>query len=340
MNYKALITNFFPRVNEFVSQIKEKNNLNSTLLTKIGEFLNSWVNAHISNPALATDLVKLSNTITEHADLFSDQEEAKSVAKKINEVAESIFFPPELIQHILEFADPETIITMNGVCKWMKQLSFNSIIPAMNRGGFPIKDFGFSTIDKVIQFAQKHGQKIEWLDLSGFDDLTDEQLKTIITTCPKLRHLIIQNTKITNAGLAHLGELTSLKTLNLSGCYRITDAGFAHLGELTSLKELNLSWCKQITDTGLAHLKELTSLKTLNLERCYKITDAGLAHLSELTSLKTLNLSECDKITDAGLAHLKELTSLKELNLSWCYLITDSGLALLKKNAAKLKVIM
>ncbi|PHS06120.1 MAG: hypothetical protein COA78_14615 [Blastopirellula sp.] len=122
---------------------------------------------------------------------------------------------------------------------------------------------------------------------------------------------------------------------------QITDAGLEHLKELTSLKSLLLH-NTQITDAGLKHLKGLNSLISLEL-RGTQITDAGLEHLKGLTSLRNLNLFSGDpfsgpNITDAGLEHLKGLTNLKNLNLYGTQ-ITNAGHLELKAALPKCSVI-
>ena len=85
---------------------------------------------------------------------------------------------------------------------------------------------------------------------------------------------------------------------------KITDAGLAHLKGLENLKSLNLVWTK-ITDAGLAHLKGLSKLENLDLGAT-NLTDAGLVHLKGLTNLQELGLNRCNLITDAGLKSLKK----------------------------------
>ena len=60
---------------------------------------------------------------------------------------------------------------------------------------------------------------------------------------------------------------------------QVTDAGVVHLGGLTSLRFLHLN-NTQITDAGLVHLKALTSLQVLSLDNT-QVTDAGVAKLKE-----------------------------------------------------------
>ncbi len=111
----------------------------------------------------------------------------------------------------------------------------------------------------------------------------------------------LNNTQVTDAGLAQLQRLTGLHSLNLSDT-EVTDAGMAHLQGLSGLEGLSLINTK-VTDVGLAHLQGLTGLQVLRLDKT-QITDAGLAHLQKLTRLQGLTLTNT-QITDAGLAQLR-----------------------------------
>jgi Leucine rich repeat len=93
----------------------------------------------------------------------------------------------------------------------------------------------------------------------------------------------------------------------------ISDAGLAHVEGLASLKELDLS-NSSITDAGLVHLTGMKSLRQLNLSRT-RVTDAGLVHVRGLTNLEWLGLRGTD-VGTAGVVHLKELTNLRSLDLS------------------------
>ena len=57
----------------------------------------------------------------------------------------------------------------------------------------------------------------------------------------------------------------------------MTDTGLMHLKELTSLQRLILFGTK-VSDAGLVHLKTLTSLKTLDL-RSTSVSTAGVKDL-------------------------------------------------------------
>jgi internalin A len=57
------------------------------------------------------------------------------------------------------------------------------------------------------------------------------------------KDLYLYGTPVTDAGLAHLRELTNLQTLGLNGT-QVTDAGLANLRGLTNLSELSLNGTK------------------------------------------------------------------------------------------------
>jgi hypothetical protein len=106
----------------------------------------------------------------------------------------------------------------------------------------------------------------------------------------------------TNADLALVERLTSLRSLEFQGESSITDSGLVHLAALDSLGHLYLN-SPQVTDAGLVHIGRLTSLEGLILCRT-QITDSGVVHLRGLHKLTDL----C--ITSRGLVHLSSLNSL------------------------------
>ena len=83
--------------------------------------------------------------------------------------------------------------------------------------------------------------------------------------------------------LATISELTSLKNFKLFRC-TITDAGVEHIGCLTSLVKVDISYSGDISDAGLEPIGYLTGLKNLNVRQC-DISDAGLEHIGRLTGL-------------------------------------------------------
>lgn len=115
---------------------------------------------------------------------------------------------------------------------------------------------------------------------------------------------------ITDTGMACLRDLP-VKILYL-GNSAISDTDLAHIGRLTSLQRLSLSGTG-ITDRAVEHVAGLRSLEYLNLENT-GVTDAGLVYLQDLSSLRELRLRNTH-ITDDGLSRLRGLLSLEKLDV-------------------------
>jgi hypothetical protein len=69
-----------------------------------------------------------------------------------------------------------------------------------------------------------------------------------------------------------------------------TDADLARVGQLETLKWLSLVRSVDLTDAGLAHLRGLEKLETLILLDAEQVTDAGLRQLESLSHLKRLRV--------------------------------------------------
>jgi internalin A len=131
----------------------------------------------------------------------------------------------------------------------------------------------------------------------------------------------LHSTKVTDADLVILKDLSDLRELDLRLNPQITDDGVTNLAGLTKLKFLNL-FRTQLSDKGLAHLQRLTELQTLLIGGT-KVTDAGLVQLKPFTKLKKLSLFKT-AVSDAGIAPLKVLVNLEHLSISGSQ-ITEQG---------------
>lgn len=141
-------------------------------------------------------------------------------------------------------------------------------------------------------------------------------------TCPRrplseLRQLSLEGCRCMpqlDAGLAAAAPaLRRLTALSLQGCSSLSDSGLAALGCLASLASLNLSECPGISGQGV-EAWSLPSLTCLQLQNCPGLDDAGAAALARLAALRSLNLRQCKRVGDEGLAALapalRRLTSL------------------------------
>jgi curved DNA-binding protein CbpA len=117
--------------------------------------------------------------------------------------------------------------------------------------------------------------------------------------------------RVDDAELVHLHDITGLQFLDLSGT-AVTDAGLVHLQSLIELETL-LLWDTVTTDSGLAVLGRLRALRHLGLGNT-RITDAGLARLAGLRRLRLLQLWGTD-VAGPGLDRLHGLAELETVTL-------------------------
>lgn len=133
--------------------------------------------------------------------------------------------------------------------------------------GHKITDAGLTWLHTLAEVRK--------LDIS-YVLLSDESVNEL-KDLKHLEHLELGRTEITDAGLASIEGLNSLRDLDLCGCFRLTDAGMVSLGRMTGLQTLSLI-CTEITDAGLEHLGRLVQLEVLELGP-ENVTAAGVAKL-------------------------------------------------------------
>eukprot|EP00980_Cylindrotheca_fusiformis_P012600 scaffold3084_cov144-Cylindrotheca_fusiformis.AAC.48 len=135
--------------------------------------------------------------------------------------------------------------------------------------------------------------------------------------------------RLTDRGLRHLSDLSSLEVARLDNCHSLVGRGLLAFSLSHRLHTLSLANCRRLTDEAIINISHLNSLQALSLDGCRCLTDRSLAALSGLYLLKKLDLSQCDLITDAGLKFLQDLKEIEELSLGWCRKISSNGLGVL-----------
>ena len=156
-----------------------------------------------------------------------------------------------------------------------------------------------------------------------------------------LYRLDVSNTGITDEDLKFIEGHTQLRILSLANeTYasggvipdrpqnRITDAGLARLGQLKNLQGLNLQGL-DITDDGLKILAAMPHLKWVYLDGT-RVAGPGLAHLRTHEDLRMLELNACN-LMPSGYQKLIQIPGLSSLGLSNTG-ITDTDLRLLEQN--------
>jgi uncharacterized membrane protein len=109
-------------------------------------------------------------------------------------------------------------------------------------------------------------------------EVTDAHLQAMAPVAASVVALDLQQTKVTDAGLAALAPFVKLRKLQLQNT-GITDAGVAHLRQLAELEVINL-YGTAVTDDGLQSLTGLKHLKKLFLWQS-KVTEEGAGKFRE-----------------------------------------------------------
>ncbi len=81
----------------------------------------------------------------------------------------------------------------------------------------------------------------------------------------RLRSLLLNETKITDAGLEPVGKVITLENLDLRNC-SLNNKAISHLTGLKKLKALRLSGNSDIDDDAMANINQLPKLKALMLD--------------------------------------------------------------------------
>ena len=150
-------------------------------------------------------------------------------------------------------------------------------------------------------------RSLQSLDLSRatVDDAALAQLSRL----PALRRLGLSSAKgITRAGLAAIGNIPNLQSLNLQ--FVPVNEELAELAAATRLRSLTVMRTA-VNDQGAAAIAQIKSLRSLYAWHT-GISDAGLTALATLPQLETLYLSSTG-VTDAGMASIARITTLKTL---------------------------
>lgn len=161
--------------------------------------------------------------------------------------------------------------------------------------------------------------------------LTDTGLTALANGFPRIENLsLIWCPNVSSVGLCSLAQkCTSLKSLDLQGCY-VGDQGLAAVGKFCKqLEELNLRFCEGLTDVGVIDLVVgcSKSLKSIGVAASAKITDLSLEAVGSHCKLLEVLYLDSEYIHDKGLIAVAQgCHRLKNLKLQ-CVSVTDVAFA-------------
>ncbi|MBL8786725.1 MAG: hypothetical protein JNJ59_17600 [Deltaproteobacteria bacterium] len=172
--------------------------------------------------------------------------------------------------------------------------------------------------DAAVAALAKAVPQLEALRLHA-SAITDAGLADVAKLV-SLRNLSLFNTRITAVGLASIAKLTKLERLDISGT-NVGDAGLAALRP-SPVRHLSYNTMKGVTKAGIAALAALPRLLRLDLQ--FAEIDGELGELGASKTLEGLGLMS-SRISDTGGVALARITTLKDLYI-WKTKITDKTL--------------
>ena len=220
---------------------------------------------------MSKDILRKGNSFVGKEELRKEQEEAKrnlnkkAIDEYIDEVKKThqILFELKEIEELIK--DQDVTITDHRLApRW---INLNPDVPLSDLG---LRDFELSG------FIEKHGTKLKCLNLVGQRIIDGNQLKKLISFCPRLTQIFIDSSEIQDQDLEVLKKLP-LSSVNFGGCNRLTDNALTHLKGMP-LTSVDFNYCDKLTDKALAHLKGMP-LTSVDFSWCEKLTDKALAIL-------------------------------------------------------------
>lgn len=138
----------------------------------------------------------------------------------------------------------------------LRKLNELGIIPmplAVGSNYLMVNFTGYQKItDEQLRSLRDIAQQLVWLNLS-YTPVTDDQMK-VVSQLRQLRVLSLNNTGISDAGLSEISTLDELQSLSLVGT-KVTDASIGTFVKLKKLTNLFL-YQTSISDTGLKTLMQ------------------------------------------------------------------------------------
>ena len=129
--------------------------------------------------------------------------------------------------------------------------------------------------------------------------------------------------------MANSSSKTSVKKLNLHGCFHISKYSIKALSSMKTLEVLVLSSCKTLSSEAVTILFEsCVHISMLSLAKCGEcICDTMLESIgTNLRNLKVLDITDSVKVGRKGLKSLSRCTSLVSLNLSGCKRVSNEAI--------------
>lgn len=155
----------------------------------------------------------------------------------------------------------------------------------------------FAQLQAILSHRRSNIRSLDCSHPEVYRRMNDDVMLAISQSCLLLQRLDLSN------------ESTKLgASLRSWPRHWVTAVGLQHLGKLSLLEELDLTGSAELRGADLKSLTEIAALKKLSLVGCRKINTLGILHLASVGSLRQLDLTSCDNIQ--AVWHLSQITHL------------------------------
>src|SRR3989344_136614 len=136
--------------------------------------------------------------------------------------------------------------------------------------------------NKFCAALAQHRTRLQHIDLSRCDMVTDTGVQAIAQRCARLQCIALSCCSVTDAGVQALSQgCIQLQHIDLTNCRQVTDAGILALARHCPwLPHIDLANCQHVTDAGVqAPAQYCAQLQHIGLSGCNHATDAGVRGL-------------------------------------------------------------
>ena len=195
----------------------------------------------------------------------------------------------------------DNTITNKGLAKLKTLKSLERLY--LDSKNITISGLSYLNALKNLSYLLAHGIKQDnsGLDISGLTKLEELWL----TPKRSRKNGVSVHDALRDEDLVCLKKLKNLRFLSIGGqkSAMITDAGIAHLRNLTNFTHLAIG-SPYLTDDALSYLSDMKKLNDLQMRGNF--TGKGLCHLEELKALRYLKISSTNKFSPSALRLLRK----------------------------------
>jgi hypothetical protein len=191
-------------------------------------------------------------------------------------------------------------------------------------------------------FKNQSLSKLITLDIYYCDDLDGTSLGVILTNCPLLQSLTLQDCQLTDCGFQYIGICKNLQFLDIVGSTLITDKSMEYVGAgCPNLSHLNLAHCYQLTNKSVEYVcTGCPKLKYLDIQKCPEMTDDVMKHICKSNKLNVLKLSDNYLLSGTHFSLIaSNLVHLTELHVHDCFSLDEKRMDKLKEEMPHLNII-